>query len=119
MSQWNEEPARASGPFDRDRDGFGLAEGAGVLVLEDLTHAQRRRARVYGELAGYGLRSDAHHYSRPDPEADGPARAMALAIKDAGASPDAIDYICPWDIDHVEQQDRDPSDQKGLQQARI
>lgn len=93
LSQWNEKPEKASRPFDRNRDGFVLAEGAGILVLEELTHAQRRGARIYAELAGYGLSSDSHHYTRPDPEADGPARAMALAIKDAGLGPDAIDYI--------------------------
>jgi 3-oxoacyl-[acyl-carrier-protein] synthase II len=93
LSQRNEEPAKASRPFDRDRDGFVLAEGAGVLVLEELTHAQRRGARIFAELAGYGLCSDAHHYIRPDPDADGPARAMMLAIKDAGVRPEDIDYI--------------------------
>jgi 3-oxoacyl-[acyl-carrier-protein] synthase II len=93
LSQRNEEPARASRPFDRDRDGFVLAEGAGVLVLEEMAHARKRSAKIYAELAGYGLSSDAYHYTRPDPEADGPARAMVLAIEDAGLRPENIDYI--------------------------
>jgi 3-oxoacyl-[acyl-carrier-protein] synthase II len=93
LSQRNDEPAKASRPFDRDRDGFVLAEGAGVLVLEELAHARKRGAKIYAELAGYGLSSDAYHYTRPDPEADGPARAMVLAIEDAGLRPENIDYI--------------------------
>ena len=93
LSLRNEEPEKASRPFDRDRDGFVLAEGAGVLVLEELDHARNRGAKIYAELSGYGLSSDAYHYMRPDPEADGPARAMALAIEDAGLMPEDIDYI--------------------------
>ncbi|HAS54684.1 MAG: beta-ketoacyl-[acyl-carrier-protein] synthase II [Nitrospirae bacterium GWC2_57_13] len=93
LSLRNSEPARASRPFDRDRDGFVLAEGAGVLVLEDLERARKRGAHVYAELAGYGLSSDAFHYTRPDPDGNGPARAMVLALGDAGLRPDEIDHI--------------------------
>jgi 3-oxoacyl-[acyl-carrier-protein] synthase II len=93
LSQRNNEPEKASRPFDRDRDGFVLAEGAGVLILEELRRAEKRGARIYAELAGYGLSSDAYHYTRPDPEGDGPARAMTLALADAGLGPEDIDYI--------------------------
>lgn len=93
LSLRNGEPGKASRPFDRDRDGFVLAEGAGVLILEELGHATKRRARIYAELAGYGLSSDAYHYTRPDPEGEGPARALALAIADAGLRPEDIDYV--------------------------
>jgi len=93
LSRRNSEPERASRPFDRDRDGFVLAEGAGVLVLEDLRHAERRGADIYAELAGYGLTSDAFHYTRPDPDGDGAARAMSLALADAGMRPEEIGYL--------------------------
>ncbi len=93
LSMRNSEPTRASRPFDRDRDGFVLAEGAGVLVLEERGHALKRGARIYAELVGYGLTSDGYHYTRPAPDAAGPARAMQLALADAGMEPRDIDYI--------------------------
>lgn len=93
VSHRNDEPAQASRPFDRHRDGFVLAEGAGVLIIEELGHAQKRGAKIYAELAGYGLTSDAYHYTQPDPTGDGPSRAMALALSDAALRPDEVDYI--------------------------
>jgi 3-oxoacyl-[acyl-carrier-protein] synthase II len=93
LSRRNNAPEKASRPFDRDRDGFVLAEGAGVLILEELGHAEQRGASIYAELAGYGLTSDAYHYTRPDPDGDGPARAISLALADAGLGPEDVDYI--------------------------
>ena len=93
MSTRNDEPAKASRPFDAARDGFVCGEGGGLLILESLEHALRRGARIYAELIGYGMTSDAHHMTAPDPEGDGAARAMAAALRDAGISAPAVDYI--------------------------
>jgi len=91
LSRRNADPERASRPFDAGRDGFVLAEGAGVLVLEALDIAQERGAHVYAELVGYGVSADAHHPTAPSTE--GPARAMSLALADAGLRPEDIDYV--------------------------
>ena len=91
LSTRNHAPEKASRPYDRDRDGFVFSEGAAILILEELEFAQARGARIYCELAGYGVSSDAHHISAPTVE--GPARSIRLAIKDAGATPDQLDYI--------------------------
>lgn len=93
LSYRNAEPDKASRPFDRDRDGFVLSEGAGVLVLEELGHALKRNARIYAETAGYGLTSDAFHYTRPDESGEGSSRAMTMALADAGLRPEEIDYL--------------------------
>ena len=93
MSTRNDEPQKASRPFDAGRDGFVCGEGAGILILESLEHALRRDARIYGEIIGYGMTSDAHHMTAPDPEGDGAARAMALALKDGGLAPTDVGYV--------------------------
>lgn len=93
LSTRNEDPATASRPFDKDRDGFIMGEGAGILIIEELDHAIKRGGRIYGEIVGYGATGDAYHITAPDPDADGAYRAMLLAIQDAGIEADEIDYI--------------------------
>jgi 3-oxoacyl-[acyl-carrier-protein] synthase II len=93
MSTRNDEPERASRPFDRNRDGFVMGEGAGVLVLESLEHARARGARVYCELAGYAATCDAYHITQPDPDGKGLSMAMRRALASAGVHPEAVDYI--------------------------
>src|SRR2546430_8626697 len=93
LSRRNDDPAAASRPFDVDRDGFVMGEAGAILVLEELEHATKRGARIYAELVGYGASSDARHISEPDPTGQNPARAMTMALADAGINSDQIDYI--------------------------
>ncbi|MCK5218507.1 beta-ketoacyl-ACP synthase II [bacterium] len=93
LSLRNEEPQRASRPFDRDRDGFVIAEGSGLAVLESLEHAQARSAKILAEIGGYGMSDDAHHMTAPLPDGSGGAQAMILAMQDAGVRPEEINYI--------------------------
>lgn len=91
MSTRNDEPEKASRPFDSGRDGFVMGEGSGILILESLEHAQKRGAKIYAEVLGYGLSADAHHMTEPDP--NGPERCMKMAMRDAGIEPQEVDYI--------------------------
>ncbi len=93
LSTRNEDPQGASRPFDKDRDGFVLSEGAGVMVLEEIDHARRRGAKIYGEIVGYGMSADGSHITAPDPEGNGAAKAMANALADAGLNPSDVGYI--------------------------
>ena len=93
LSTRNDEPEKASRPFDRDRDGFVMGEGSGIVVIEELGHALKRNARIYAELIGYGLTGDAYHITSPAPGGEGAVRCMNMALNDAGIQPSAVDYI--------------------------
>jgi 3-oxoacyl-[acyl-carrier-protein] synthase II len=93
LSQRNDDPARASRPWDRDRDGFVLGDGAGCVVLEEYEHARARGAQIYGELIGFGMSADAHHITAPPEDGEGARQCMLNALRDGGVSPDEVDYI--------------------------
>ncbi len=92
-TNFNDTPEKASRPFDKDRDGFVMGEGAGILVIEELSHALKRGAKIYAELAGYGMSCDAYHLTSPDSTGTGPSKAMKWAMQDAGVEPEQVDYL--------------------------
>lgn len=93
LSIRNDDPEHASRPFDRDRDGFIMGEGAGIVILEELEHARKRSAKIYAEIVGYGMSSDAYHMTAPPPDGDGASKAMEIALKDAKLNPEDVSYI--------------------------
>ncbi|MGD9222281.1 MAG: beta-ketoacyl synthase N-terminal-like domain-containing protein, partial [Desulfobacteraceae bacterium] len=93
LSTRNDDPEHASRPFDRDRDGFVVGEGSGIMIIESLEHAQARGAKIYAEIAGYGMSGDGYHITSPPPDGEGASRCMQSALDDAGIEPDKIDYI--------------------------
>src|ERR1700685_1786020 len=93
LSQRNDEPEKASRPWDRDRDGFVVGEGSGILILEEMEHAKRRGANILAEVVGYGMSGDAYHITSPSEDGDGAFRVMRNALRDAGLEPHQIDYV--------------------------
>src|SRR5690606_39144685 len=93
LSTRNDDPQAASRPWDRDRDGFVLSDGAGALLLEEYEHAKARGARIYAELAGFGMSGDAHHITAPPEDGEGARLAMQTALRDAGLNPDEVQYV--------------------------
>lgn len=114
LSTRNEDPAHASRPFDRDRDGFVMGEGSGILLLEELEHALNRGARIYGEIVGYGMTCDAYHMTSPVPDGQGATKAIELALKDAQLSPEQVSYI---NAHGTSTPANDPTETKAIKKA--